>query len=129
MSMNSFFQSIKNVFWFGSVSEDLKKKPLSKSKEEREIFFRSQDVANYEESLEDLTNWFEEVVDNPECTVNDPAETESYMRLHLKVSSDDGDFSLVYYENDELILRGDRDLVPDILEPLSSQLDLDFNRI
>ncbi|GEM_PF-2046616 len=129
MSIQSFFQSIKNVFWFGSVSEDLKKKPLSKSKEERDIFFRSKDVVDYEESLQGLTDWFKEVLENPECKVNDRAETESYMRIHLKVTSDCGDFALVYYENDELILRGDRDIVPDILEPLSSQLDLDFNRI
>ncbi len=129
MSLKSFFQSLKNVFWFGSVSEDLKKRSLSEAGEERDIFFISRNVQGCEEELAELTDWFDEFFEDPIVEVDDPGETEPYMLKHLKIETESGTFQLIYYENYELVLRGDRELVLEIQEPIAERLGVMFQRI
>lgn len=128
MSLRSFFQSVKNVFWFGGVDEDLKKKPLSET-QDHDIFFISRDVEDYETRLEGMEDWFEELLDEPIIEINEPAETEPYMVTHIEVTAPEGEFRLIYYENDELIFRGEREIVLEMVDPISEKLDLEFQRV
>ncbi|MBS3813568.1 hypothetical protein KGY64_07060 [Candidatus Bipolaricaulota bacterium] len=128
MSLKGFLQSLKNIFWFGSVSEDLKRKPLSETAE-RDIFFIARDVEGYEKELEDLSNWFEDLFDETHIQIDDPGETEPYMLKYMEIDTERGSFRIIYYENYELILRGDRELVLEVSDPIANQLDIDFQRI
>lgn len=128
MSMKSFFQSLKNVFWFGSVPDDLKKKP-SQTTDVHDVFFQAQDVNDCEGDLKDLKPWIKEKFNEPKILLNDPESMESYIDLSLDVETQEGEFRLVYYENDELVLRGDGEVVLDLEEPIARKLGLDFKRV
>lgn len=128
MSMKSFFQSLKNVFWFGSVPDDLEKKP-SHTADEHDVFFQAQNVSDYEDDLKDLKSWIKEKFNEPKIVLNDPESMERYIDLSLDVGTQEGEFRLVYYENDELILRGDGEVVLDLEEPIGRKLGLDFKRV
>jgi hypothetical protein len=128
MSVKSFFQSLKNVFWTGSVSEDLKVE-ASKSAESHDIFFLAREAVGYEEELKGLKTWIKEEFESPKIKLNDPDSMEPYIELSLDVRTEEGDFRLVYYENYELVLRGDRKVTQDIEPEVSSRLDLEFERV
>jgi hypothetical protein len=128
MSVKSFFQSLKNVFWTGSVSEDLKVKG-SGSTESHDIFFLARDAVGYEEELKGLKSWIKGEFDGPRIKLNDPDSMEPYIELSLDVRTEDGDFRLVYYENNEIVLRGDRKVTQDVEPEISSRLDLEFERV
>ena len=128
MSIKSFFSSIKNVFWTGSVSEDLIR-DSSSADADHDIFFLARDVVDYEDDIKQIKPWIKEEFERPEIKLNDPDSMEPYIELSLDVRTEEGDFRLVYYENDELVLRGDRGLT-EIIEPdISNELDLQFERV
>ena len=128
MSIKSFFQSLKNVFWTGSVSEDLKVDRDS-SVEDHDIFFLSRDVENYEEKLKDLKPWIKERFENPTIKLNDPDSMEPYIELSLDIKTEEGSFRIVYYENNELVLRGDRKVTQELEPDLEERLSLEFQRV
>ncbi len=128
MSKNSFFQSLKNVFWFQSASDDRHEDPIP-STDTYDVFFKVDEAPNYENELKELKPWIKEEFEDPKIVLNDPDVMEEYIDLSLDVETKDGDFRLVYYENDELILRGDRELVPDIEDSVEKQLELEFERV
>lgn len=127
MSLKSFFRSVKNVFWSGSIEEDLERQ--SSSREDHDIFFLVRDVEGYEEEIKDLKSWIKEEFENPRIKLNDPDSLEPYIELSLDVETEQGDFRLVYYENFELVLRGDRKVTEDIEPEVSQELDLEFERV
>lgn len=128
MSAKSFFESLKNVFWFRSVSDDLKEE-ATPSPGTYDVFFKVEDVVDLENDLKGLKPWVKEEFEDPKIKLNDPDVMEDYIDLSLDVETAEGDFRLVYYENDELILRGDRELVPDIEGKIGNQLELEFKRV
>lgn len=128
MSAKSFFESLKNVFWFRSVSDDLKEE-ATPSPDTYDVFFKVEDVVDLENDLKGLKPWVKEEFEDPKIKLNDPDVMEDYIDLSLDVETAEGDFRLVYYENDELILRGDRELVPDIEGKIGNQLELEFKRV
>ena len=128
MSIKSFFQSLKNVFWTGSVSEDLKV-DRDISVEDHDIFFLSRDVENYEEKLKDLKPWIKERFENPTIKLNDPDSMEPYIELSLDIKTEEGSFRIVYYENNELVLRGDRKVTQELEPDLEERLSLEFQRV
>ncbi len=127
MSLKSFFRSVKNVFWSGSIEEDLERQ--SGSREDHDIFFLVRGVEGYEEEIKDLKGWIKEEFENPRIKLNDPDSMEPYIELSLDVETEEGDFRLVYYENLELVLRGDRKVTEDIEPEVSQELDLEFERV
>lgn len=127
MSLKSFFRSVKNVFWSGSIEEDLERQ--SSSREDHDIFFLVRGVEGYEEEIKDLKGWIKEEFENPRIKLNDPDSMEPYIELSLDVETKEGDFRLVYYENLELVLRGDRKVTEDIEPEVSQELDLEFERV
>lgn len=127
MSLKSFFRSFKNVFWFSSINEDLKRE--SSSVEDHDIFFLARDVVDYEGELKDLKSWIKEKFESPRIKLNDPDYMEPYIELNLEVKTEEGDFRLVYYENYELILRGDRKVTGDLAPEIGRELDLEFERV
>ncbi|MFB6290748.1 MAG: hypothetical protein ABEJ25_03350 [Candidatus Bipolaricaulia bacterium] len=128
MSLKSFFQSIKNVFMPGSVPDDLKI-DTTDSAEEHDIFFLARDAVDYEENLKDQKSWIKEEFENPGIKLNDPESMEPYIVLSLDVKTEKGDFRLVYYENNELVLRGGREVTREIEPEIGQRLDLDFDRV
>lgn len=127
MSLKSFFGSLKNVFWTGSVDEDLKRESISA--EDYDIFFLAKDVVDYEEEIKGLKSWIKEKFENPQIKLNDPDSMEPYILLSLDVRTEEGDFRIVYYENYELVLRGDRKVTQDIEPEVGQELDLEFERV
>lgn len=127
MSLKSFFRSLKNVFWSGSISEDFERK--SSSAEDHDIFFLAKDVVDYEKELKDLKSWIKEKFESPRIKLNDPDSMEPYIELNLDVETEEGDFRLVYYENYELVLRGDRKVTQDLEPEIGRELDLEFERV
>lgn len=127
MSFKSFFGSLKNVFWTGSVDEDLKRESISA--EDYDIFFLAKDVVDYEEEIKGLKSWIKEKFENPQIKLNDPDSMEPYILLSLDVRTEEGDFRIVYYENYELVLRGDRKVTQDIEPEVGQELDLEFERV
>jgi len=128
MGLKSFFQSLKGVFWFQSPSDDLEEE-VSPSRDTHDVFFRVEKVEDYEEELKSLKAWAKKDFEDPRIVLNDPDVIEDYIDLSLDFETDLGDFRLVYYENDELVLRGDRELVPEVREEIEEKLDLNFKRI
>jgi len=128
MGLKSFFQSLKGVFWFQSPSDDLEEE-VSPSRDTHDVFFRVEKVEDYEEELKSLKAWAKKDFEDPRIVLNDPDVIEDYIDLSLDFETDLGDFRLVYYENDELVLRGDRELVPEVREKIEEKLDLNFKRI
>lgn len=128
MSMKSFFQSLKNVFWFGSPPDDLTKKP-SQSAEDHDVFFQAQQVVDCKGDLKDLKPWIKDKFDQPKISLNDPDSMERYIDLSLDVKTQEGEFRLVYYENNELVLRGDREIVLDLERPIGQKLEVEFKRV
>ncbi len=128
MRINSFFKSLKNVFWTGSVSEDLKRKKSS-SADDHDIFFLARDVVDYEEKIKALKPWVKEEFEYPKIKLNDLDSMEPYIDLSLDVRTEEGDFRLVYYDNYELVLKGDRIVTMDIQQEIGDKLDLEFERV
>jgi len=128
MGLKSFFQSLKGVFWFQSPSEDLDE-DVSPSRDTHDVFFRVEKAEAYEEELKSLKAWAKKDFEDPRIVLNDPDVIEDYIDLSLDFETSLGDFRLVYYENDELVLRGDRELVPEVREKIEEKLDLNFKRI
>jgi len=128
MSIKSFFSSLKNVFWTGSVADDLKREKSS-SDQDHDIFFLARDVVDYEENIKALKSWIKEKFESPQIKLNDPDSMEPYIELSLDVRTEEGDFRLVYYENYELVLRGDRKVTLDIEQEVGDRLDLEFERV
>jgi len=128
MGLKSFFQSLKGVFWFQSPSDDLEEE-VSPSRDTHDVFFRVEKVEDYEEELKSLKAWAKKDFEEPRIVLNDPDVIEDYIDLSLDFETSLGDFRLVYYENDELVLRGDRELVPEVREKIEEKLDLNFKRI
>lgn len=128
MGLKSFFQSLKGVFWFQSPSDDLEE-DVSPSKDTHDVFYRVENVEGYEEELKLLKSWVKEDFKDPRIVLNDPEVMEDYIDLSLDFETALGDFRLVYYGNDELILRGDRELVPDIKGTIEQELELNFERV
>lgn len=128
MSINSFFKSLKNVFWTGSVADDLERKKSS-SVEDHDIFFLVRDAEDREEKIKALKPWIKEKFEYPKIKLNDPDSMEPYIYLSLDVRTEEGDFRLVYYENYELVLRGDRKVTMDIQQEIGNRLDLEFERV
>lgn len=128
MGLKSFFQSLKGVFWFQSPSDDLEE-DVSPSRDTHDVFFRVEKVEDYEEELKSLKAWAKKDFEDPRIVLNDPDVMEDYIDLSLDFETALGDFRLVYYENDELVLRGDREVVPEIREKIEEKLDLNFKRI
>jgi len=128
MSIKSFFSSLKNVFWTGSVADDLKREKSS-SNQDHDIFFLARDVVDYEENIKALKSWIKEKFESPQIKLNDPDSMEPYIELSLDVRTEEGDFRLVYYENYELVLRGDRKVTLDIEQEVGDRLDLEFERV
>ncbi len=128
MGLKSFFQSLKGVFWFQSPSDDLEEE-VSPSRDTHDVFFRVKNVEDYEEELKSLKAWAKKDFEDPRIVLNDPDVIEDYIDLSLDFETALGDFRLVYYENDELVLRGDRELVPEVREEIEEKLDLNFKRI
>ncbi|MBS3735665.1 MAG: hypothetical protein V5A87_05380 [Candidatus Bipolaricaulota bacterium] len=127
MSLKSFFRSFKNVFWSGSINEDLQRK--SSSAEDHDIFFLARDVVDYEEELKDLKSWIKDKFESPRIKLNDPDNMEPYIELNLDVETEEGDFRLVYYENYELVLRGDRKVTEDLEPEIGRELDVEFEQV
>lgn len=128
MSMKSFFQSLKNVFWFGSPPDDLRNEP-SETATDHDVFFRAENVVDCAGDLKNLKSWIKEKFSEPKIVLNDPESMEKYIDLSLDVKTQEGQFRLVYYENDELVLRGDREVVLELEEPIERKLELDFRRV
>lgn len=128
MGLKSFFQSLKGVFWFQSPSDD-SEEDVSPSKDTHDVFYRVENVEGYEEELKLLKSWVKEDFKDPRIVLNDPEVMEDYIDLSLDFETALGDFRLVYYGNDELILRGDRELVPDIKGTIEQELELNFERV
>ncbi len=128
MGLKSFFHSLKGVFWFQSPSDDLEE-DVSPSKNNHDVFYRVENVEGYEEVLKSLKSWAKEDFEDPRIVLNDPDVMEDYIDLSLDFETALGDFRLVYYENDELVLRGDREVVPEVREKIEEKLDLNFKRI
>ena len=128
MSIKSFFSSLKNVFWTGSVSDDLKREKSS-ANQDHDIFFLSRDVVDYEENIKALKPWIKEKFEAPQIKLNDPDSMEPYIELSLDIRTEEGDFRFVYYENYELILRGDRKVTLGIEQEVEDRLDLEFERV
>lgn len=127
MGLKSLFRSFKNAFWFRSISEDLEEQ--SATPDEYDVFYKVDDAGDVEDDLKGLKPWIKQEFDDPEIVLNDPDVMEDYIVLSLDVETPEGKFRLVYYENDELILRGDRVLVPDLEEPVGRKLGLEFKRV
>ncbi|MCF7891104.1 hypothetical protein K9M78_07800 [Candidatus Bipolaricaulota bacterium] len=127
MSIKGFFSSLKNVFWSGSISEDFERE--SSSEEDHDVFFLAKDVVDYEGEIKDLKSWIKEKFDSPRIKLNDPESMEPYIVLNLDVRTEEGDFRLVYYENYELVLRGDRKVTQNLEPEIGRLLDLDFERV
>ncbi|MBS3787502.1 hypothetical protein KGY79_04805 [Candidatus Bipolaricaulota bacterium] len=127
MGLKSFFRSLKNVFWIGSVDEDLKRE--STSAEDHDVFFLVRDVVDYKEEIKDLKPWIKEKFEDPRIKLNNPDSIEPYIELSLDVETEEGDFRLVYYENYELVLRGDRKVTEDLEPEIGRKLDLEFERV
>lgn len=118
------------MFWFGSASDIDHLDPReSKDYTPRDVFYVNEEASNYEERIRALLPYLEDKFEDPEITENDVAEMEKYMVLHLEVETVEGDFKLIYYENDELVLRGDEALVNDLKQPLEKRLNLDLHRV
>ena len=49
--------------------------------------------------------------------------------MNMDVKTMEGSFRLVYYDNYELVLRGDREVVEQIKDPISKRLDVEFERV
>ena len=128
MSFKSFFKSLKSVFWIGSPSKDLEREKPS-SAEDHDIFFMVRDIENRKEKIKKLKEWIKEEFESPEISINDPESMEPYIKLSLDVKTQEGSFRLVYYENNELILRGDRFITQEIEPEVSGKLDLEFKRV
>lgn len=128
MSLKSFFKSLKNVFWMGSVSENLERRSSS-STEDRDIFFIARDVVDYKDEIKDLKSWIKEEFEDPKISLNDPDSMEPYIELSLDVGTLEGNFRLVYYDNNELVLRGDRKITEDVEPEVANRLNLEFKRV
>jgi hypothetical protein len=128
MGLKSFFQSLKGAFWFQSPSDDLEEE-VSPSKDTHDVFYRVENVEEYEEELKSLKSWAKEDFEDPRIVLNDPDVMEDYIDLSLDFETSLGDFRIVYYENDELILRGDRELVPEVKGTIEQELELNFERV
>lgn len=128
MGLKSFFQSIKGVFWFNSGTDELIDRE-SASAEEHDVFFLARDVDDCEEEIKELRSWTHSFYEDPRIKLNDPDSMEPYIDVSLEVKTGEGDFHLIYYENDELVLRGDRGAVMEVREPISEELNLEFKRV
>ena len=128
MGLNSFLQSLKGVFWFNSGTDDLIDRE-SASAEEHDVFFVARGVVDCEEAIKELRSWAHSFYENPRIKLNDPDSMEPYIDVSLEVKSEEGDFHLIYYENDELVLRGDRGAVMEVTDPISEELNVEFKRV
>ncbi len=128
MSLKSFFQSLKGIFWFNTDTDELVSRD-SASADEHDVFFVARDVQGYEDELKGLRSWVHDNFEEPHIKLNDPDSKETYMDLTLDVETLRGDFHLFYYENDELVLRGDRGIIMDVRDPISEELELEFERV
>ncbi len=101
----------------------------SETVEEHDVFFLVRDAVDYEDRVKNLRSWIEGYFEEARVLLNDPDSMEPYIDLTLDVETEEGEFRLVYYENDELVLRGDRKVVEEIRDPVSRELDLNFRRV
>lgn len=128
MSIKSFFKSLKGIFWFNTDTDELVRRDTS-SADEHDVFFVARDVPGCEGELKELRSWVHSNFEEPHIKLNDPESKEAYMDLALDVETRGGDFHLFYYENDELVLRGDRGVVMEVKGPISEELELEFERV
>ena len=129
IKMKGLLSSLKGMFWFGAPDDLDDKKEKKASRENKDVFYLTEDAKNYEERIKALSSYFEDEFDSPEITINDPSAMEKYIDLNLELRTARGKLRLVYYENDELIIRGDQDLVSEMKEPIGKRLDLKFKRV
>lgn len=128
--MKNFLQSLKNVFWFGGTSVDVEEKRKKRHEELRvEVFYKNDGVKDYSERIRALEPFMKDYFEEPEITYNDVDVMESYIQLSMDVKTMEGTFRLVYYDNEELVLRGDREVVEEIKDPICKRLDIDLKRV
>ena len=126
--MSGFLNSLKGMFWFRSP-KDLNQDKKENLAEEADIFYACDDASNYAERIKALSSFFEDRFEEPDIEINDVSVMEPYIDLNIEVITMEGKFRLVYYENDELVLRGDPEVVEEIKDPISKRLDLSLKRV
>ncbi len=128
--MKNFLKSLKNVFWFGGSSVDVDKKRKQKNEKLRvEVFYKADDLSDYSERIRALEPFVEDHFEEPEVTFDDVDVMESYIKTSMDVKTREGSFRLVYYDNDELVLRGDEGVVEEVKDPICERLDVDLRRV
>lgn len=127
--MSGLMKSIKNLFWFSPPDDLENESHQGETMEDHDAFYLAEDAQDYEERLRAIVSYFDQELQDPDITVEESAALDSYMKLSVEVDCKQGELRLVYYDNDELILRGEPELVSELIEPVQQRLVLAFRRV
>lgn len=127
--MKGLLNSLRDVFWFGSSSNSELLQESQQEGSDRDVFYLCEETEGVESRLERLVPFFEGFFGDAEVEVNDAEWAKDYVNLTILATMPAGDLRLVFYDNGELVLRGERELVEETLEPIEDRLDVSFERV